>query len=496
MAADRSSTDTANRQGLLKITPAMVVAAKKAHEERAKALLIKSTAAKTTPEGNVEEIFKAALALHHKGKLADAVQGYSRALAINPRHVGSYNCMAAALRQQGKLDAAAAYYQRSLAIQPDDPSAQSCLGDVLREAGRLGPSLIAHQRAVKMKPLLPEAVYRMGLALRDLGQATSAVSCFEKALLMKPDFVDCRHAHALSLLSIGEYEKGFIEFEWRWKLPGKRLRKYAQPLWNGSDLTGRTILLHHEQTFSDMIQFIRYAEPVKKKGATVVVECHPELARLFSTAPGVDKVISGSDAPPDFDVYAPILSLPRILKTAMATIPDNIPYLSPPEDHDIQVPVPKGVRLMVGIAWSGNSANAYDRRRSCPLEGLLRLLNRKDIAVYSLQKGDAAKSLAQSVGGPVVTDLGSRLHDFADTAAAISQLDLIIAVDTATAHLAGAMGHPAWVLLPFSAGWRWSGKHDESPWYPGDRLFRQSQPGRWEDVFAEVEKALAELTGG
>ncbi|OHC74523.1 MAG: hypothetical protein A3G18_11310 [Rhodospirillales bacterium RIFCSPLOWO2_12_FULL_58_28] len=441
-------------------------------------------------------MFKAALDQHYKGKLEDAVQGYGRALAINPRHVGSHNCMAAALRQQGKLDAAIACYKQSLVIQPNDPSAQSCLGDVLREAGHLGPSLIAHQRAVKMKPLLPEAIYRMGLALRDLGQATSAVSCFEKALLMKPDFVDCRYAHALSLLRIGEYKKGFVEFEWRWKLPGNRPRRYKQPLWDGSDLTGRTILLHQEQTFGDMIQFIRYALPVKKKGGAVVVECQPELARLFLTAPGVDKVVSTGDALPDFDVYAPMLSLPRILKTTMATIPADIPYLSRPVNHDIHIPVPKGVRLMVGIAWSGSPANAYDRHRSCPLDGLLRLLSRAGIAVYSLQKGEAAGQLAESAHGPLVADLGGSIHDFADTAAIISQLDLIITVDTAAAHLAGAMGHPVWVLLPFSAGWRWLGECDESPWYPGDRLFRQSRPGRWEDVFADVEKALTKLLGG
>lgn len=458
-------------------------------EEAAEEVVVEAPAAEKT----AEEIHALSLKEHLGGNLDKALEGYSRALSLNPNMPDAYNCMAAVLREQGRLEAAIANYQRSLAIRPKDFIVQSCLGDVLREAGQLGASLVAHQRAIKMAPQSAENTYRMGLALRDLGQGTSAVACFEKALTMKPELVECRYDHALSLLRLGEYKKGFAEFEWRWKRPGNPPRRFSQPLWDGSDLTGRTILLHQEQTFGDMIQFVRYAPLVKEKGGAVVVECHPDLTRLFSTVPGVDKVVAGGGDLPDFDIHAPMLSLPRIFGTTLDTIPANAPYLSSPEEHDMHLPVPPETRLMVGIAWNGSPGNEYDNPRSCPLENFLQLMNIPDASFFSLQNGEPTTHPADGAGEQLIMDAGERIKDSADAAAMISQLDLVITVDTAVAHLAGALGQPVWVLLPFSAGWRWLTERDDSPWYPSSRLFRQSRPGHWQDVIDEVEKALAKL---
>ncbi len=343
---------------------------------------------------------------------------------------------------------------------------------------------------MKLEPKSAEAVYNLGLVLKDLGQFDTALACFERTLSINPEHVDCHWDQALTFLTMGDLVRGFTEYEWRWRRADSPPRNFTQPLWDGAPLDGRTILLHQEQGFGDMIKFVRYAPMVKELGGIVLVECQPELARLFTGAPGVDRVVLKGAPLPPFDVYAPMLSLPRILGTTLDTIPAPCPYLARPERHNIFLPNMSLGDLKIGVSWAGKPTHRNDRNRSCPFSHFLELAGVPNTTMFSLQKGKPAAEIGQCACTALVTDLAPALQDFADTAAVISQLDLIITVDTAPAHLAGAMGREVWVLVPYVPDWRWLTRREDTPWYPTMRLFRQSRPGAWEELFDRVRKAL------
>jgi hypothetical protein len=348
-----------------------------------------------------------------------------------------------------------------------------------------------------------DTVYNLGLALRDLGRNEDALACFDKTLAEQPDNVDCLWDRALSQLLLGDLENGFVQYEWRWHLSYNPPRGFAQALWDGGDLTGKTILLHHEQGFGDSLQFIRFVPAVKARAkggeCTVVVECQPELARLFETVDGVDEVVPSGEALPAFDVYAPLMSLGSILGVTEATIPADVPYLGVPEGvaprAAEQVAAAGKKAFTVGISWGGKPTHRNDHNRSCSFSHFLDLAGVPGTRFVSLQKGDKVREMAEQACPALVADVGSVLGDFADTAAVIEALDLVITVDTAVAHLAGALGRPCWVLIPFAPDWRWMTGRDDSPWYPSLKLFRQTAPGDWDGVFDAVAKALADRVG-
>jgi hypothetical protein len=328
---------------------------------------------------------------------------------------------------------------------------------------------------------------------RDLCRDDIALQKYDQALEIDPDYVDCHWDRALILLRNGKLEEGFPEYEWRWRLSHNPPRGFKQPLWDGSDLTGKTILLHQEQGFGDMIQFARYVPLVKEKGGTVLIECQPELLRLFATLEGVDQVVSSESPLPDFDVTAPIITLAKIFETTLETIPNNIPYVRAPEQHNF-VLSPHSGTVSVGICWAGKPTHKNDRNRSCSFADFMDLTAIPDTTFFSLQKGDAISEYNERAGGILIADVGSKMNDFADTAVVLEQLDILITVDTSIAHLAGAMGRPVWVLVPFAPDWRWLLNRNDSPWYPSMRLFRQTDPGDWAPVFRQVGEALRELT--
>ena len=446
-------------------------------------------------EREAVRVFALASDHHRHGRLDDAVRGYTRALALNPLLADAYNNMGVALRAQDKLDAAVACYRRSLALKPNSAGVYSNMGNALRDAGKLDAAAACHTQAVRLAPHSPEAVYNLGLVLRDMGETEKALQCFEKALSIRSDYVDCRWDRALSLLHKGDYENGFVEYEWRWKVDRSPPRGYRQPLWDGSELEGKTILVHQEQGFGDMIQFARYLPMVKDRGGTVVVEAQSELVRLLATVKGVDKVvIKGAPLPP-FDVYAPMMTLPRIFDTTLDTVPAEVPYMSPPELHAVALPAVLGGQKKVGISWAGKPTHKNDGNRSCALSHFLELTGLPGHTFYSMQKWEASADLLAHSCEALVMDVGARLEDFADTAAVVQQLDLVITVDTALAHLAGALAKPVWVVLPFAGDWRWLDGSEISPWYPSMRLFRQRRPGDWDEVFRRVRGLLLEEAG-
>lgn len=435
-------------------------------------------------------VFALAAENHRRGRLDDALRGYARALSIDPAIPDIYNNMGVALRAQGKLEAAVACYRRSLALRPSNAGVYSNMGNALREIGKLDLAFAAHQQSVRLAPTSPEAIYNMGLSLRDLGSNDKAIRCFEKALSLKPDYVEGHWDYGLSLLLEGDLKRGFEEYEWRWKLDRSMPRDYNKPLWDGSDLGGKAILLHHEQGFGDVIQFARYIPLVAERGGKVIVECQPELVELLKTVDGADQVIARGSPLPNFSCYAPMMSLARIFGHGLDDIPATVPYLFGPEMHGVHLPYMDDQKKKVGISWAGKPTHKNDRNRSCPFSHFIEIMGLPDMAFFSLQKGPRGDDLKNRACDALAIDMGSRLEDFSDTAAVIEQLDLVITVDTAIAHLAGALGKPVWILLPFTGDWRWMAKGNTSPWYPTARLFRQKATGDWDSVFADLRKAL------
>ncbi|NQW00791.1 MAG: glycosyltransferase family protein [Rhodospirillales bacterium] len=445
-------------------------------------------------EREAARIFNVAIDHHQKGEVSAAIEAYGKSLLLNPKIPDVYNNMGVALRSAGKLEAAVACYRRCLVLRPNHPGVYSNLGNAYRGLGRLQLSVASHQQAVKLDPKNPEAYYNLGLALRDLGQPSQALAAFETTLRLKPDHAECRWDRSLTLLGMGDLSRGFAEYEWRWKLDRSPPRVLEKPLWDGSPLKGKTLLIQQEQGIGDMIQFARYIPLVKERVSTVVVETQPELARLMSTVKGADKVINRGSALPRFDAYIPMMTLARLFETTQATIPADIPYMSPPPGQSVQLLPSMENQRQIGIAWAGRPTHQNDKNRSCDFKQFIELLGIPGVNIYSLQKGGRESDIKENGCEALVIDMASRLNDFADTAALVSQLDLVITVDTSVAHLAGAMGKPVWVVVPFAADWRWGYNTSETPWYPSMRLFRQPQPGNWDQVFSDVRKALrAEL---
>lgn len=448
-------------------------------------------------EREAARIFSEAAEAHQKGDLDAAIDGYNRALFLNPKVPDVYNNLGVALRAQGKLEAAVACYRRSLVLRAGSASVYSNMGNALREMGRLQTAVASHQQAIKLAPNNPEAYYNLGLALRDSGQVDQALACFGRTLALKADHVDCHWDRALTLLTKGEFGPGFDEYEWRWKLERSPPRGYTQPLWDGGALKGKTLLVHQEQGFGDMLQFARYLPMLKERtgGATIAVEVQPELVRLFSEIAGVDKVVARGAALPKFDAYVPMLTLARIFGTTLDTIPAEVPYLKAPEMETLKLPPSLDRQFRVGIAWAGRPTHRNDANRSCEFRHFVELLGIPGVTAYSLQKGPKEADIKTHGCEGLLMNLAPRLNDFADTAAVIEQLDLVITVDTAIGHLAGALGKPAWVVVPFAPDWRWLLETEQSPWYPHHRLFRQSEPGGWDAVFARLRKALRDELG-
>ena len=401
-------------------------------------------------EREAARIFSEAAAMHQKGDLDAAIDGYNRSLFLNPRVPDVYNNLGVALRAKGKLEAAVACYRRSLVLRPASAAVHSNMGNALRELGRLQNSVAAHQQAIKLAPNNPEAYYNLGLALRDLGQVDQALACFGRTLALKPDHVDCHWDRSLTLLTKGQYTEGFEEYEWRWKLERSPPRGYTQPVWDGAAMKGKTLLIHQEQGFGDMLQFARYLPMVKKRsGATVMVEAQPELARLFSEVDGVDKVIERGAGLPKFDAYVPMMSLARIFATTLETVPAAVPYLHAPEMDTLKLPPSMEKQFRVGISWAGRPTHKNDVNRSADFRQFVEFLGIPGVTVYSLQKGPREADIAEHGCTGLIANLAPRLNDFADTAAVVAQLDLIITVDTARSASRSGWPFPS---LPTGAG--------------------------------------------
>jgi len=449
--------------------------------------------------------YNRALSLHAQLRFDEALASYDAAIGLQADFMQAYNNRSALLRELQRLDEALASADTVIALSPDLAGAYNNRGAILLDLGRSEDALADFDRALSLNPDYAEALCNRGFVLRLLRPGDEAVRCFEAALRLQPDYAVGHENYAMALLQLGDFQRGWSEYEWRWQAPtlAPARRPFPQPLWLGEQpIAGATILLHAEQGMGDTLQFCRLALDVAARGAQVVLEVQQPLVRLLASL-GTGKVIAQGEPLPHFDLHCPLLSLPLALRTRVETIPAYPSYLhadpfAAAAWHRRLWAVP-GRR--VGLVWSGaarqQSADviAANRRRSMTLAQFTPLGGVPGVSFVSLQKGPP-EAEARVASPPLrLFDATDELHDFADTAALIAALDLVIAVDTSVAHLAGALGKPVWILNRFDSCWRWLLHRTDSPWYPTARLFRQPAPGDWDSVIAAVCAALRAWVG-
>jgi Flp pilus assembly protein TadD len=430
------------------------------------------------------------------GRTLDAETEFRQAVALKPDYAEAYRNLGLSLRKQLRLEEAAIAFRRATHLRPNYGEALANLAGVMRDLGEASEAADAEREALAIQGGPPEAFNTLGLDLRALRKLDEAIEQLRRAVRLSPNDPFLHFNLALVLLESGHLEEGFKEYEWRWRLPEfvKRQRNFTQPRWDGSELKGRTILLYTEQGLGTNIQFVRYATLVAQRGGRVILHCPPTLARLFATVEGVSQVLAGGspiEKLPPFDVHAPLASLPHLLGTTQASIPNQVPYFKVDQERvgvwRARITGNAG-ELKVGLVWAGNQKP--DPARTCPLAEFAPLAKVQGVRFYSLQKGEFAAQIQQAPPGLHLIDLADSLKDFADTAAAVSLLDLVISVDTSVAHLAGALGKSVWTLLPYLADWRWLVDREDTPWYPTMRLFRRCAQGRWSDVIDGLRSTL------
>ena len=491
------------------------------HRHRAIALLLQGRLAESEAASrqalglrpdDVDAMNDLGLAIWRQGRPAEAEAIYCQACALEPDDYRILTNLGLALSDLDRKDEAAECFRAALRVRPDCFDARMNLGIVLSDQGRFDDAVEWLFGALELRPDSADALQNVGMNLLRQGKWAEAIAYYERALERQPDFPEVHRNLAYALLCCGDFERGWPEHEWRLKCrphPGARINR---TFWNGDDFRGRTILLHAEQGYGDTLQFIRFAPMVKRRGGRVLVLCQTRLLRLIARCPGVDLAFEGSSYVPDCDVHAPLMSLPAIFGTTLATLPAEVPYLSVDSvfvEHwrsvltDALAPtgqaVPPAARpFLIGIAWQGSPANRADHWRSFPMAQYAPLAEVPGVRLISLQI-DHGLDQIPALGGrfPIVERPGRRPRDFLDTAAIMTQLDLVISPCTAVAHLAGGLGVRVWLALCSAGDWRWHVGREDSPWYPTMRVFRQTTFGHWEDVFHQMAETLRrELAAG
>jgi len=441
------------------------------------------------------------------GRGEQALASLDRALAINPNLADARFHRAFILLTLRRFAQAVAACDDALAADhgPAQVEAEfqaqaqlhSNRGIALCELDRYADAVASFERGLALNPRYPEAWSNRGVALTKLRRFDEALASHDRALAINPGYAEANYNEAHLRLLMGDFERGFPQYEWRAKMKGAPVMPdFGKPWWSGEeDLAGRKIMLLGEQGFGDVIQFCRYAPLLAARGATVILAVSARLKSLIGSVSGASQVLGSQDAVPDFDVCARLLSMPLAFKTRIDSIPATIPYLRP---SDAVLPrsrqdIGRGTRPKVGIVWAGSPHHNNDRHRSIALRALLPAFAQAGVQLFSLQKDlrDGDAELLRGCGH--ITHLGDELASFDDAAAIVSALDLVVSVDTALAHLAGALGKPVWILLPFIPDWRWLLDRPDSPWYPTARLFRQQRLGEWDAVIAQVAGELSAL---
>jgi Tfp pilus assembly protein PilF len=429
------------------------------------------------------------------GRPDDALAALETASRADPSDAEWPFGRALVLADSGRTEAAIAAYDEAIALRPGVFVYRQGRAGLLASIGRNEDALADHDAAIALRPDAVESHMARGALLERSRRFDEALAAYDRTIELQEDFAPAWFAKALLLLGLGRYEEGWPLYEWRWFIPGVagQDRLFSQPMWDGTPLGGRTLYAHIEQGLGDSIQFYRFVLLAKRSGR-IVLGVSERLAELFASQPDAPVVVATGQSMPHFDLYCPIGSLPWLLGVELNTLP-RLPYLRADPARasvwEAKLAALQG-RPRIGIAWTGNRLYAHDRSRSLSLEMMLEMLG-SGATIVALQMGVPDTDQVTLRDATYVLDLSHSQENFADTAAVISQLDLVISVDTAVAHLAGAMGKPVWVLLSTSADWRWMFNREDSPWYPSARLFRQDKAGDWTGVASRVRRALEEL---
>jgi len=431
------------------------------------------------------------------GKNQEAEIFYRQGIAYSPFSASTHNNLGVLCNEMKKTDEARTEFRRAIAISPEYEWSYVNMAPALLDSGDAQASIDSCRRALKMQPDLPIALFNLGASLKALNHLDEAIDCFRSAIRQQPDFGEAHFALAQILLMRGDYEEGWREYDWRWKLPDYRWLsnihgEFTQPRWRGEPIAGKTLLIYGEQGLGDVIQHARYIPQVVATGAKVILAVHPPVVPLFAKLEGVSVVPMDSPLPP-FDLHCPLLGMPEIFGTRIDTVPATVPYVTPdPAKVKKWKERIGGKGIKVGIIWAGNPTQRGDRWRSPRLAAMAPLFDVPGVTFVALQMGAGRDDLVQHPLPPAVIDLGEEIADFADTAAIMMGLDLVITSCTAPLHLAGALGIPTWAVIPYSPHFLWLLGRSDSPWYPSLKLYRQDRPGA--DWSVPVAAIAADLT--
>jgi Flp pilus assembly protein TadD len=432
------------------------------------------------------------------GEIDAAIEAFNQSAAVGPNSAAPYCNLSNAMEVKGQYEQSIQYARKAIAIQPDCAEAYNNLGNAYRQLYRFDEALAAFNQAVAIRPGYAEAHNNLGGVMVASGRPREAIAKFRHAAASKPSYLEAMVNVGMVQLVLGEFHEGWKQYENRRQNPSIFRPHITGPMWDGSNLAGKRILLHSEQGIGDTLQFVRYIPMVRARGGKIILEVQGLVHPLLQSFEGIEQCIVRNDPLPAYDVQCSLLSLPYIFDTNLQTIPAKVPYVFPDprrvEQWRARVAAPR--KFKVGIVWAGRSDYKNDLNRSMRLELLRPLTGIAGTSFYSMQKGNASEQALNPPPGMKLMDCSLELNNFADTAALVANLDLVISVDTAVAHLAGAMAIPVWTMLPFAPDWRWLMDRGDSPWYPTMRLFRQNKPGDWSQPIEQMTDALLKLARG
>ncbi|MBF0454289.1 MAG: tetratricopeptide repeat protein [Magnetococcales bacterium] len=456
----------------------------------------------TREPNHPDALFILGMVAHKSNNTPLAIQLIEKSLNEKPQQPHVLFHLSTVLQSCGRIKDAEIRLAQVLKIDPTMAMAHINLGNICYGKGEPSQALTHYVEALEREPDNPTAHYNVGVIAQNYGDHTMALNHLEKAIEGNPNSATAHMARAFSLLMTEQFEEGWKEYEWRWKLPDHSPRICPAPRWQGEEMEGgKRLYLYTEQGFGDAIMCARYIPWVRESGAYVILECKPELAQLFKDSNIADRVVireEGDETAPNFtyEYHLPLMSLPGLFTTSLATIPQNVPYLKPKPslatEWRLRLDREKGPELKVGICWSGNPNATANKGRACTFKDFLPITQVPGVRFFSIQKGKPAGELYHTQHEQVVVDLDPVLTDFAQTTACLCNLDLLISTDTAVVHLAGAIQTPCWVILHTASEWRWLQKRTDSPWYPSTTLFRQQKQDNWSSVVEQVKQALIE----
>lgn len=445
----------------------------------------------------IAEALSIALEHQRQGRMAEAEKTYRQVLDVEANDIDALHLLGVLYSQQGDQHTAVRYISQAIRLQPSFAAAHLNLGVAYRKMGRAAEAIAACRQAVGLDPTLGDAYTTLGTVFQGQGQLDAALDAYARAIEVRADDVDAHQNRALIWLTMGDFERGWAEYEWRWRQKDFYQPPMPKPRWDGTTLGGRKLLVQCEQGLGDTLQFMRYVQLLESQGENTFIVPQPPLIPLLACS-GVKGIVPPGSPLPEFDVYCPMMSLPHFLRATLATIPATVPYVAAEPKLVAQwrrrLEAIRGLRI--GIAWQGNPTAPHEPSRSIPLMEFERIAI-PGVSLISLQKGPGIDQIPTAADRFEFIDLAGELDEahgpFMDTAAIITSLDLVVTSDTVTAHLAGALGMPVWVALTHIADWRWMQNRVDSPWYPTMRLFRQSSAGDWAGVFKSMAAELLKL---